>query len=178
MRGWAGYTGFLVSRGRLRRLSRHPWVHDLHVHGLTVAYVMTHLKHEERYLMYRGFLRAFGLQKDGRFSYIILSDVTRAYLRLEEKASITSGLHEHRTIGQSVPGNRVPLPNAPGKRQARQKSMFVIEGEDTANVVFDILAAPTEALPEPKFDELMKQIRAELDVGKGEIVERAVVPLQ
>jgi len=68
--------GWLVSSRRIRGFSRHRWVYDLSVDGLTYAYVLTNVRQEELVLLYRGFLRAFGLQQDGRFSYIVLTDVT------------------------------------------------------------------------------------------------------
>lgn len=142
-----GYAyGALVSSGKLRGLSRHPWVYDLSIDGLTYAYVMTHVKHEERLLMYKGFLRAFGLQEDGRFSYIVLSDVTRMYMQLAPGGSETSGADGQRVIGNSTPGT-VILPREPAQPRRRRHSVFIIEGEDVANVVFDVLETPVQPLP-------------------------------
>lgn len=139
-----GY-GALVSSGRIRGLSRHPWVYDLSVDGLTYTYVLTHLRHDERVLMYKGFLRAFGLQQDGKFSYIVLSDVTRMYMVLNPGGSITSGADEQRVIGDSTPGH-VVIPSAPSLPRKRRHSLFVIEGEDVANVVFDVLETAVVAV--------------------------------
>ncbi len=159
--GWV--YGRLVSHGALRQLSRHPWAHELNVTGMTIAHVMTHLKHDDRYLVYKGFLRAFGLQKDGRFSYIILSGATRSYLQMLPGASMMSPIDDQRTIGESTPGNRVPLPNSPSTRRERRASMFVIEGEDAANVVFDLLKAPSEAMDQTDLDQFVAQIHKEFD---------------
>ena len=61
---------------QINALARHTWIYDLKVgekRSVTVAYVMTNITHEGRVLMYRGFLKAFGLQQDGRFSYLVLT---------------------------------------------------------------------------------------------------------
>jgi hypothetical protein len=140
-----GY-GLLVASGKIRGLSRHPWVYDLSIDGLTYAYILTHLKHDERVLMYKGFLRAFGLQQDGKFSYVVLSDVTRMYMRLSPSGSETSGAEDQRIIGNSSPG-QVILPTAPAQPRKRRHSLFVVEGEDVANVVFDVLETAVAAVP-------------------------------
>lgn len=118
--------------------------------------MLTNVRFEERILMYKGFLRAFGLQQDGRFSYIVLSDVARLYLTLAKAAPETSAIQIQRMIGGSTPGS-VIIPNEPSKPKKRRQSLFVIEGEDIANAVFDILE--TEARPLKKNDlrELLRQ---------------------
>lgn len=137
--------GMVVSKGKFRGLSRHPWVYDLSVDGLTYAYILTHVRHEERVLMYKGFLRAFGLQADGRFSYIVLTDVTRMYMTLGEHGSETSGTGGQKVIGASTSG-QVVLPTEPTMPRKRRHSAFVIEGEDIANAVFDVLETPAKPI--------------------------------
>jgi hypothetical protein len=153
--------GAMASNGKMRGLSRHPWVHDLSVDGLTYAYVMTHIRHEERYLSYKGFLKAFGLQQDGRFSYVVLSDVTRMYLRLTVEASETSGRDGQRMIGNSSPGH-VVLPHDPDRPRSRRHSLFVIEGEDVANVVFDVLETPVSAASATRLREVVLEQAAQI----------------
>jgi hypothetical protein len=150
-----GYCyGKLSSAGKIRGLSRHPWVHALKVEGLTYAYILTHVKHEDRVLMYKGFLRAFGLQQDGKFSYVVLTGVTRLYLELSKHGSETSGLDMQKVIGSSSHSEAV-VPSASETPHRRVESLFVIEGEDIANVVFDILETGAKRVPE---DELRRII--------------------
>ena len=137
--------GWLVVTRRFQRLTKHPWVYDLSVDGLTYAHVVTHVRHEERVLMYKGFLHAFGLQQDGRFSYIVLRDAMRLYMTLSTPAPETSAGPGERRIGNS--GDAVHDPAELGQRKRRSRSYFVIEGEDIANVVFDRLAVDATALP-------------------------------
>lgn len=144
--GLGAIYGSIVSTGRLRGLSRHSWVYDLSVDGLTYAYVLTHVSHEDRVLMYKGFLRAFGLQTDGRFSYIVLTDVTRMYLTLGKDGPETSAASAQKVIGSSASG-QVVLPTEPATPRRRRHSVFVIEGEDVANAVFDVLETPAEPIP-------------------------------
>lgn len=151
--------GTLIVRRKVRHFSRHQWIYDLSVDGLTYAYVLTNVRHEDRILMYKGFLRAFGLQQDGRFSYIVLSDVARQYLTLKENAPETSAPDAQRMIGASTPGS-VILPSEPTKPKKRVQSLFVVEGEDVANAVFDLLE--TDARPLPK-DDLRRLVQQEAD---------------
>ncbi len=114
----------------------HRWVHDLRVgEQLTVAYVMTLLRQEERVLMYHGFLKNFVLKKDGCFAYLILTDATRGYMMLELEAPVTSLRTSSQTIGDTTSSISKSPKYAAGKHRAL--SYFMIEGEDIANVVFD-----------------------------------------
>lgn len=175
--GLGALYGWLVSTRRIRGFSRHHWIYDLSVDGLTYAYVLTHVRHEERVLLYRGFLRAFGLQHDGRFSYIVLSDVTRAYLNLVKTGSETAGLGVRKVIGSSSPEGAVLLPTDPAPRK-RLKSLFVIEGEDIANAVFDILETPAQPVSKEVLRTVVieeaKKIRRELSDAEIEEILRAL----
>lgn len=135
----AGYLyGRLVSSKKISALTRHPWIYDLGADGLTYAYVMTHVRQEERVLMYKGFLKAAGLRVDGRFSYLILRDVTRYYMSLETEAPRTSAAEHHKRIGESQrPGDDPSRPNHDAIASSR--SLF-IEGEDIANAMFEKLS--------------------------------------
>lgn len=150
------FYGWLIVKRKIRHFSRHRWIYDLSIDGLTYAYVLTHVRHETRILMYKGFLRAFGLQQDGKFSYIVLSDVTRMYLVLGEDASFTSASEVQKMIGDSTPGE-VVLPTEPTWPKKRIQSLFVIEGEDIANAVFDILETDARALDRKALKELVRQ---------------------
>ena len=137
----AGYvTGRFAIAGSLRGLTQHGWVYDLSVgDNLTVAYVLTHIRHDDRVLLYQGFLKSFGLQKDGRFAYIILTDAVRGYMRLSPDGPQTGVQNEWKPIGKS--GISVPAgSDMQRKYSRRERSYFVVEGEDIANAVFDRLA--------------------------------------
>lgn len=114
----------------------HRWVHDLRVgRQLTVAYVMTSIRQEERVVMYHGFLKNFALKKDGCFAYLILTDATRGYMMLQLEAPMTSLRASSQTIGDTASSISKSPKYAAGKHRAL--SYFMIEGEDIANVVFD-----------------------------------------
>lgn len=135
--GWA--TGLSVVNGRFRFLAQHRWVYDLKVEDqdvLTVAYVLTKVNHQGRHLVYRGFLKAFGLQRDGRFSYLLLTNVVRYYLVLEETAPVTTSPRDWIVVGRGAEYDReLPGTGRPGRK--RDLSYFAIEGEDISNVIFD-----------------------------------------
>jgi hypothetical protein len=163
-----GYCyGKLSAARRIRGLSRHPWVHALKVEGLTYGYVLTHVRHEDRVLMYKGFLRAFGLQQDGRFSYIVLTGVTRFYLELGENGSETSRLETQKVIGGSTPAG-VVTPVVAAAPHRRVESLFVIEGEDIANVVFDILELEAKPVPDDELRRIVTEEAAKIGLFLGE----------
>lgn len=163
-----GYCyGSLSAARKIRGLSRHPWVHALKVEGLTYAYVLTHVRHEDRVLMYKGFLRAFGLQQDGRFSYIVLTGVTRFYLELAESGSETSALGAQKVIGSSAPSGAVG-PATAASPHRRVESLFVIEGEDIANVVFDILEMEAKPVPDEELRRIVTEEAAKIGLYLGE----------
>ena len=166
--------GSLVATGRFRRFSRHHWIYTLSVDGLTYAHVLTNVGHDDRLLMYKGFLRAFGLQQDGRFSYIVLTDVTRLYMKLAETGPETSGTELQKVIGASSPG-RVILPAQPTKPKKRVQSLFVIDGHDVSNAVFDVLETDAEAVNAEELRSLLKQEAAEIGLElSNEEIERII----
>lgn len=63
---------FIKTRKWMGRFVQRPWLSDLKSDSdrVVLAYVMTNTREGERVLMYRGFLREFGLMKDGRFAYL------------------------------------------------------------------------------------------------------------
>jgi len=159
--GLGAAYGWITTKRRIRGLSRHPWVHDLRTDGLTYAYVMTHIRQDDRILMYKGFLRAFGLQQDGRFSYVVLSEAARMYMTLGAEVAETSSAERQRTIGASSPG-AVVSPSEPTKPRRRVHSIFVIEGEDIANVVFDVLATEARAVSPEELRQMIREEGAEI----------------
>lgn len=141
--GWA--AGALAVRGRLTFLAQHSWIYDLTTDlrkEVTVAYVMTRIRQEERVLLYRGFLKAFGLRGDGRFSYVVLTRAVRYYMHLEKEQPRTSPKNKWLEIGASPVESAGPgfAPRKLGTvvlSTRRDRSYLVVEGEDIANVIFD-----------------------------------------
>lgn len=140
-------TGKAVVHGYLHGITQHPWVYGLSVgDNFTVAYVMTHVRHEDRVLLYQGFLKQFGLQRDGCFSYIVLTDVSRGYMHLDAKAPRTAAAEHWLKIGKAPAS--ISREAMRGTSLDRVHGYFVIEGEDVANVVFDRLEYTWEKSPE------------------------------
>jgi hypothetical protein len=112
----------MIGRNLLRYLQRER------LQTVTVAYAVTDIVHQERYLLYRGLLKAFGLSRDGRPQYLVLSNVLRSYMLLGASASATSA--DWHAIGSSD-NSRTKLPGA------RLSSYLVLSGDHVLNVVFD-----------------------------------------
>lgn len=165
--GLGAFYGYVVAKGKFRGFSRHSWTYSLSVDGLTYAYVLTNVSFEERILMYKGFLRAFGLQQDGRFSYIVLTDVTRMYMNLAATGSETSGMELQKIIGASTSG-KVVLPAEPTKPKKRLQSFFVIDGADVSNAVFDVLETEAEAVGADELRNLLKEEAAAIGLSLSE----------
>lgn len=177
---WASFVGFAagglygygVATGRFRRLTRHPWVYELGTDGLTYAYVLTNIQHEDRILMYKGFLVSFGLQQDGRFSYIILRDITRYYMILGEPGPVTSALAHQKVIGSNSADT---ITDPTGVKQMKKvQSHFIIEGEDVANVVFDQLAIDAKPMSMSEFRQFVRDLEKEIDLALDEQRAEAV----
>ena len=165
--GLGAIYGSLIVSGTIRHFSRHQWIYDLSVDGLTYAYVLSKVSHDNRIVMYKGFLRAFGLQQDGKFSYIVLSDVTRMYFTLGADAPETSEPARQKVIGASTAGT-VTLPSQPAIVRKRTQSLFVIEGEDISNAVFDILETSAEPLGSSELQKLVAQEAAALGAVRSD----------
>lgn len=97
------------------------------IRPVSVAYVLTKIGHERRFIMYRGFLRTFALSKDGKLLYVVLDNARRSYMILGGEEPRTS--KEWPSIGGASAGN-ADLP-------PRLSSYLTINGEEIANVVFD-----------------------------------------
>jgi hypothetical protein len=160
----------LTAWGLLRRLVRHRWIYELNTEGFTYAHVMTHVREGSRILMYKGFLVTFGLQQDGRFSYVVLRDVVRFYMDLLPDGATTSPEKQQKKIG-SAAGNRVDDPA--GSAQLRKlHSYFVIEGEDVANAVFDRLEARMRG---PRnFNEALERVQREMEEARKRLEAQGI----
>ncbi|HWX86795.1 MAG TPA: hypothetical protein VNX67_01330, partial [Solirubrobacteraceae bacterium] len=160
--GW-GVGHKIVSGGRLSVLARHSWVYQLTPRKATAypwAFVMTRVQQDDRVLLYRGFLTAFGLAADGCISYVVLSEASRLYMYLEKQAARTSRMSEYRRIGASR--------SAGVAKAGIEKAILVIHGHDIANVVVE----PYELTDQPAS---MAALREMIDrIGQSRIVK---VPL-
>jgi len=97
---------------------------------VTVAYVLTDIAHEQRYLIYRGFLKAFGISKEGKPLYLVLSNTMRSYMVLAEFAPRTSSTEGWYLIGTtSETATDLPGP--------RLSSYLTVSGDHINNAVFD-----------------------------------------
>ncbi|WP_341992581.1 hypothetical protein [Azorhizobium sp. AG788] len=81
----------VVQSGRLTFLASHPWANDLRPSSTRVvtAYVMTNMSNNNKVLMYRGLLRDFRLNSEGKFSYIVLSSANRFIMDFGKKVPQT-----------------------------------------------------------------------------------------
>lgn len=145
--GWL--TGQQIVMGRLPMLAQHRWIYDLAIgedDRTTIAYVLTHVRQEDRVLIYSGFLHSFALRPDGRFSYLVLTNAYRYYLHLESERPRTSDPEHWRRIGDPHAPGAPAYPDTHFARDNREVSLFVIEGEDVANAMFDRYRHHTEIL--------------------------------
>jgi hypothetical protein len=137
-------TGQLIIKGPFRFLAKHSWIYDLtdaDGSSLTLAYVLTNIRTDNRILMYRGFLQEYCFTPEGKISYLVLSGCSRYYLKLDSKKPITAAAKDWLVIGQS--SDRQMAVDT-----EKQWSYMVIEGEDIANVVFDRLTLTSEEMSE------------------------------
>ena len=128
------FTGKLIVLGPLRFLAKHGWIYNLievNKDAYTLAYVLTNIRVDDRILIYRGFLNEFCFTKEGKISYLALTNCSRYYLKLGKKKPETSAQRDWIVIGTTSDnqGNDFLF--------EKQWSYMVIEGEDIANVVFD-----------------------------------------
>lgn len=126
-------SGQLIITGPFRFLAKHSWIYDLidtDDSSLTLAYVLTNIRIENRILMYRGFLQEYCFTADGKISYLVLIGCSRYYLKLDAKKPITSAPKDWLVVGQSSDATMAEV-------SEKQWSYMVIEGEDISNVIFD-----------------------------------------
>jgi hypothetical protein len=106
--------------------------------GAVTAYVMTKEKFEDRILMYQGVLKEFYLSGDGHLSYVVLTDCSRYYMRLEEDNPRTTHRIDIFREGQ----------------MQRKWNYLAIDGTCIANIVFD---KSPEIRRTPGGDEALKK---------------------
>lgn len=147
---------------RIGGLAPHAWVFDLKVSkNYTVAWILTHIREEDRILLYHGFLKSFALKKDGTFAYIVLTEASRGYMVLEAECPVTRHSDTWRKIG-AAPGSQAHRQRiAPGGRHAG--SYLVVEGEDIANAVFDRYDLGKMQYGEKEFEHLVESVVRRLE---------------
>lgn len=141
--GLSAAAGFGIGRlvgtaavaGPLSFLLEHRWVYQLVPTGgrrfsPAYAYILTKLHEGERHLIYSGPLYQFGLRQDGRFSYLVIRQAERFYLRLEREKPLTQG--PGHVIGATRTGG-----NVEELLQSREIDFLYVDGEEIANVMFE-----------------------------------------
>lgn len=127
--GWV--AGRQIINGHLHVFARHGWIYDLIAatkSGVFVnTYILTEINHEDRYLVYKGYLKDFCAAPDGKIAYVVLKDCVCYYLKLGKKAPITS--EQIQRIGETS--------SVAPRMGPSQLSYLIIEGEDIANVYFE-----------------------------------------
>jgi hypothetical protein len=140
-------TGWLVVNGNLRFLAQHTWVYSLLLkepegkgagtQEWTTAYILTTIRQEDRIVLYRGYLKAFGIKSDGTFSYLVLAQPVRLYMTLSADKPATSPKDQWHTISTSGFGGLAsPLPAG--------MAYLHVDGSQIANAMFD-----RETVPKP-----------------------------
>jgi hypothetical protein len=130
-----GYVGMLVvgvgatGFAPLRFVAPHRWVYDFNPGGqrpIPYVHVLADTGNAGRQILYRGRLRAFGIENNGAFSYLVLNSTEQRFLRLD--ADDLPGK------GTAVPatGPRVPI----GGPTAAEGAVMVISGGAIKDVVF------------------------------------------
>lgn len=150
-----------ILSGEGRWFGQHAWTYDLVVgrdDRLTYAYVLTHIRDGKLILMYEGTLHSFGLQKDGRFSYIVLTQVHRSYMKLEEAGPTTSRIAERKRIGGSVAATTAVSLGGGKEAQGTSVKYFVIEGEDIANAYFEQVRVTDKDLSLEQLREIIARL--------------------
>lgn len=135
-------TGLLVIKGAFRFLVKHNWAYDLIgkiESGVAIAYVLTHVKCDNRHLMYKGGLKEFFIGPEGTISYLILTNAEKDYLFLNEEFPGTS---------RDRPWRRIETPNA----------QLFIEGEDIVNVIFS--ETPMKNITDDDYRYLEEEIKS------------------
>jgi len=155
----AGYlTGYgvsmLIIKGPLREIIRHGWIYDLvnaaREGGPIHAYVLTNIQSEKRILMFRGYLKTYFFDTNGKISYLILREVERYYMNLgEEQATTTSSM--------KIGDNNEDLNQI---KHDSEWSIMMISGENIANVMFERHAISYSKAGKVKLEQALKEVES------------------
>lgn len=167
--GGYGVGANAVRGGFCRLLAQHTWVHKLSVgDSLTIAYVMTSIKEGKQILLYRGFLEAFGLQKTGQFSYLAIKGARRGYMLLDSDGARVTTPEDWHVIGDG--------PRDSQEVGRRSLNLFVIEGSQIANVVFERFEINYEAVALKDISSMYESFAKELQEAAVREGDRASAP--
>lgn len=139
-------------RGPLNFLLEHAWVYGLAApekgqFAPTYAYILSKVSEGNRWLLYKGPLHSWGLDKDGRFSYVVVRSGERSYLKFEDLAPTTTA---GRVIGASRFGDAAAQALA-----AREIDFLYIDGSEISNIIFERYPVlDPEAAVRKRLDEL------------------------
>lgn len=123
--GWC--AAWLIVFGLFRFLATHQWAYDI-IRGArgsdkaVTAFVMTSTVENNRVLMYKGRLQEFYLNSEGQFSYVVLRNCSRYYMKFEGDSPTT--------------GEQLPL-FSPEAQPKRTWNYLIISGDKIANILFD-----------------------------------------
>jgi hypothetical protein len=123
-------------RGPFTFLLEHRWVYELTPPkgaraASTYAHVLTKIQDSGRIVMYRGPLHQFGLQNDGRFSYLVLRRAERFYLELGPEKPVTTATRAMVIGATRTKGDVERL------AQSREIDFLYVAGQEISNVVFE-----------------------------------------
>lgn len=138
---------------KFRNLAQHQWVYSVAPNDRTNvwAYVLTNVHEGGRSLLYRGIVRNLGLTKEGKLSYVQLYGTERTAFdwRTDEAPPFISvdPLEDRPAEFSSTSVGDEESVQQP--TTGRERGLFVIDGGNILNVVFDAQTLPPPP-PNPK----------------------------
>lgn len=133
-------------------LFEHGWLHEVTKPDPkrvveVKAFVLTKMRNENQFLMYKGRLHRFGVRGDGRFSYVVLERASKFYFLFgadqPETSKASLGIADRDTAA----------------------SWLYLDGEDIANVFFGRYKLELPANRAKAFQEIRKRLKGKLDRG-------------
>lgn len=153
--GLLGFVvGGLVTSGPLQKVAMHGWAYRLNIkQGITYAYVLTNVQHDDKIVMYRGALRDFHIGPTGCISYLVLLNPSRYFMILDGDVPTTTKPDQRVLIGEDSKDLSVD----------DEFQFLMIEGEDIANVVFHRhhggVTFSRSQVQDSRFDDLRKRLQ-------------------
>ncbi|MFO0934154.1 MAG: hypothetical protein U1E39_15810 [Planctomycetota bacterium] len=139
----------------LGRFLRHSWVQDCTPSAakseITYAHVLTKVRSDGRALAYRGILTHFGLTDDGKFSYVLLRNPRRFYIKLGEKAEVTPD-------SQVIGSTRL-------QDERHDRDLLHVAGDSIENVVLVPRPLPASSNPPrsvAEWEQFVKRVVSEM----------------
>jgi len=144
--------GIIHKKLNFKKIVQHDWVYDLIVtpkETVKFAYVLTRIQNKENVIMYKGTVKYFFASADGELIYLVLSEATRYFMKLDGESPKTT---DHVNIGESA--KQVIKDADPGADGKNTKNNLLIEGADISNVYFEIIKLPID--DDIDIDEIVK----------------------